>query len=62
MSHKNLTRLANKNTKFLSDKESNAKPIAMPSKGLLNKPTSGKIENNQHISVQLLQAVRKAMA
>lgn len=50
------------NTKFLSDKESSAKPIAAPSKGLLNKPNSDKIESNQHISVQLLQAVRKAMA
>lgn len=62
MSHKNLTRLANMNTKFLSDKESNTKPIAAPSKGLLNKPTSDKIESNQHISVQLREAVRKAMA
>jgi len=62
MSHKNLTRLANMNTKYISDKERDAKPIAMPSKGLLNKPTSDKIEKNKHVSVQLLESVRKAMA
>lgn len=50
------------NTKYISDKERDAKPIAMPSKGLLNKPTSDKIEKNKHVSVQLLESVRKAMA
>ena len=61
MSHKNLTRLANANTKFLSEKNSNEKPAAAESKGLLNRSVPVKIKNNEHISVRLRDMVRKAM-
>lgn len=58
---KNLSRMANMNTKALSSKKTEEKPT-MPTKGLLNRSVPDKIENKEHISIQLREMVRKAMA
>ena len=58
---KNLSRMANMNAKVLSGKVKEEKPT-MPTKGLLNRSTPVKIEDDQHISVQLREKMRKAMA
>jgi hypothetical protein len=58
---KNLSRMANANTKALSNKKTEEKPMA-PTKGLLNRSVPDKIESKEHISIQLREMVRKAMA
>jgi hypothetical protein len=58
---KNLSRMANANTKALSSKKTEEKPV-MPTKGLLNRSVPDKIENSEPVSVQLREMVRKAMS
>lgn len=58
---KNLSRMANANTKALSSKKTEEKPMA-PTKGLLNRSVPDKIENSEPVSVQLREMVRKAMS
>lgn len=52
--------MANANTKALSNKKTEEKPMA-PTKGLLNRSVPDKIESKEHISIQLRDMVRKAM-
>ncbi len=58
---KNLSRIASQNANSLDSKTKEQTPV-VENRGLLNKPKSDKIEDTNHISLQLRKMVKEALS